>query len=335
MRVGESGGASAVWMLQRLFQTDEAKASSSTEGIAGRQKAPGEKSGPSNACGGAGAALSSGTTSALVSLQTDTTGSLDSAASDAASKLLNALDANGDGEVSADELATAFSTAGITGDASISLAKLDSDGNGSLNADELKTAISSDMATHARGAGGPPPGGPPPGDAPGGSKSGGTSASSSTSAFIDALDTNGDGEVSAAELAAAFSAAGIEGDAAKSVSALDTDGNGTLNADELTAALSTDKPAHARHARESEPHSAEGEADSLIKAFDSNTDGGISLAETATALGRDATDQGLVNAFASLDGNGDGQLSAAELTSAIQTRMADAIKAYSQQALAA
>jgi len=231
-------------MLQRLFQTDESKASSTKETDAGRQNVPSEKGGPSNADGSAGPMMSGGMMSAMVSMQTQAPPSSEQAASDAASELLSALDTDGDGEVSAEELAAAFSSAEIDTDAGEALAKLDSDSSGSLNADELKTAISSDMAAH-KPHGGPPPGGPPPGGP---------------------------------------------------------------------------------------PPSAEDGANWLISALDEDDDGGINLSEVATALGQDEDSDSLGQSFASLDSDGDGVLSAGELTSAIQVKMDAAMKAYTQQA---
>lgn len=227
MRVGESGGASAAWMLQRLFQSDGSKASSTTETNAGRQNVPSEKGGPSNAAGGAGPMMSGGMMSAMVSMQTQP--SSESAASDAASELLSALDTDGDGEVSAEELAAAFSEAGIDTDASEALAKLDGDSSGSLNADELKTAISSDMAAH-KPHGGPPPGGPPPGGPP-------PSAEDGANWLISALDEDEDGGINLSEVATALGQDEDSDSLSQAFASLDSDGDGVLSAGELTSAI--------------------------------------------------------------------------------------------------
>jgi len=110
-----------------------------------------------------------------------------------------------DGALSTDELTAALTdalgdSADVSGAVSTLVSDADSDGDGQLSGEEFGAL--------AR-ASGPPPGGPPP--------SGGASG---TSGVFEALDTNQDGTVSTAELAAA-----------------DTDGSGGLSGDEFTAML--------------------------------------------------------------------------------------------------
>ncbi|GGJ32737.1 hypothetical protein GCM10011320_45460 [Neoroseomonas lacus] len=79
----------------------------------------------------------------------------------------------------------------------------DSDQSGGLSLDEFKAAAKQ---------GGPPPGGPPPGGAAGSAQgsanAAGTVASSALDSVFNALDTDGDGTVSQAELSARESQGG-------------------------------------------------------------------------------------------------------------------------------
>ena len=110
-----------------------------------------------------------------------------------ADPLMVALDANGDGELDATEIANA----------SAALKTLDKNGDGTLTADELMP---------------PPPGGTnrfrpmPP-----------HSANHPMSPLMEALDTNGDGELDAAEIA----------NASDSLLQLNVQGDGKLSRDEL------------------------------------------------------------------------------------------------------
>ena len=125
--------------------------------------------------------------------------------------IIEALDANHDGIISADEIANA----------SKALLALDKNGDGKLTMDELF---------------GPPPGGPdgdqagapngdqapPPGDDNGGGKQRGGHRHPPIPPIFAALDTNGDGVLSADEIA----------NAPKSLLKLDKNGDGQLTPDE-------------------------------------------------------------------------------------------------------
>jgi len=115
-----------------------------------------------------------------------------------ATEMFSTADADGDGALTADELAAdmaAHAPPGASGgvDTSTMAADLigdaDSDGDGALSLDEFKAA--------APPPGGPPRGGPPPG----GSAS---DSASATASSTDALDTDGDGKVSMSELLASL-----------------------------------------------------------------------------------------------------------------------------------
>lgn len=247
MNVSQTSGSSAAWMLQRLFQNSEAPSTTTTAESAGRQKMPGAEGHKSNSGGASAPMMSSGTMSAMVSMQMEAP-----AASDVASDLIDALDTDGDGEVSAEEIAAAFSSAGLD-DSGVSdaLGEIDTDANGALSADELATAISSDMDAH--GPKGPPPGGPPPdGPPPGG---GGMSADETASSILDAFDTDEDSGLSIDEILSALGQEEDEDGSLSSIfSSIDGDGDGNINAAELSAALQQDMDAgyraYARQASE-------------------------------------------------------------------------------------
>lgn len=225
MNVSQTSGASSAWMLQRLFQsTGEASSSAATEG-AGRQKMPGADGRTCNSSGGAAPAMSGQTMSGMISLQTQPQG-----ASDIASDIVSGLDTDGDGEVSADEIAAAFSEAGIETDGVDStLALLDADSSGTLSASEIATGIEADMSTH--GQKGPPPGGPPPGGPP-------PSAEDTASGIVSTFDTDGDDSLGLDEILAALEEESDEdGSIASTFDSLDTDSDGQLSATELTVAL--------------------------------------------------------------------------------------------------
>lgn len=165
------------------------------------------------------------------------------------------------------------------------------------------------------------------------------SASNTASDLVSSRDSNGDGEVNAEEMTAAFSAAGL--DPTKVASALitiDTDKNGKLNTGELTAAISSDM--HAHRSRGSggpppggPPPSADKAASSILSAFDTNSDSNLGMDEILKALNVSSYKDGKVSSgFSSLDTDGNGQINLAELTSAIQQNMDAGYRAYAESA---
>ena len=250
MNVSQTSGSSAACMLQRLFQNSETTSTTTTAESTGRQKMPGAEGPKSNSGGASAPMMSSGTMSAMVSMQMEAP-----AASDVASDLIDALDTDGDGEVSAAEIAAAFSSAGLD-DSGVTdaLGEIDTDANGALSADELTTAIASDMEAH--GAKGPPPGSPPPGGPPpGGGPGGGMSADEAASSILDELDTDEDSGLSIDEILSALGQDEDEDGSISSIfSSLDSDGDGSINAAELSAAIQQDMDAgyraYARQASE-------------------------------------------------------------------------------------
>jgi Ca2+-binding EF-hand superfamily protein len=236
MNVSQTSGSSAAWMLQRLFQSSDETSTTATAEGAGRQKMPGADGHKCNSGGASAPAMSSGTMSAMVSMQM-----VAPSASNIASDLIDSLDTDGDGEVSAEEITAAFSSAGLdTSGVADAIGKIDTDANGALSADELTTAISSDMQAH--GSKGPPPGGPPPGGSPPGGM--GPRADEAASSILSAFDSDGDSSLSLDEILAALGQQDDEdGGVASALSSLDSDGDGKLSLAELTAGLQQDMDA--------------------------------------------------------------------------------------------
>ena len=137
-----------------------------------------------------------------------------------AAEMFSKMDANGDGALSEEEFSAARPS-DVTAEMSANLySSFDTDSSGSLTESEYTTATN-DM---------PPP--PPP--SAGASNSG---SSDSSSASFDALDTNQDGTISAAELAAARPEDVTEEMAANLFKSFDADGSGGLTESEYTAAM--------------------------------------------------------------------------------------------------
>lgn len=170
-----------------------------------------------------------------------------------AGSILSRGDTNADGLMSLDEISSVLSANAPEGGedlgiedemASDMISALDSDSDGALSSDELAAGLSA-SSTIMQAMGGPPPGGQPPaGDGGDGASSNGSTSSSSSSEVFDTLDTNEDGKVSAAELAAAATADTDAASAAQDLFATaDTDGDGVLSetefADSLEAAQSS------------------------------------------------------------------------------------------------
>lgn len=133
--------------------------------------------------------------------------------------LFKSIDSDGDGNITKDELTTALSSSDDS-DSSIDiddlLSQLDSDSSGGVSQSELSAAM-------------PPP--PPPGGMGGPGGAGGSSED-----LINALDTNGDGVISADELAASGSSDDSD-PLSELFSKLDADGSGGISGDELTSAF--------------------------------------------------------------------------------------------------
>lgn len=154
--------------------------------------------------------------------------------------LFGKVDSEGDGAVSQTELqalleAMSGGKASQTGVSSDELfSQLDADGDGSLSEAEFDAGRPSGAGAEAGGMqalGGMPP---PPGG-PGGARGAGDASGNSSAASYDPLDTNEDGTVSAAERLAG-STSSVEQDAITALfNAIDTDGDANISASESKA----------------------------------------------------------------------------------------------------
>lgn len=231
MNVSQPSGSTAALMLQRLFQSSGDTNTHATAESAGRQKLPGAESQSCSTSGASSPAMSGQTMGAMISMQMEAP-----SASDIASDLISGLDTDGDGEVSADEIATAFSAAGLdTSNIDSALSTIDTDSSGALSADELTTAIASDMQSHG-------PKGPPPGGAMGGPPPG---ADEEASSILSALDADEDSGLDMDEILSAFGMKtdDEEGSVASALASLDSDGDGQLSLAELTSAIQQNREA--------------------------------------------------------------------------------------------
>lgn len=163
---------------------------------------------------------------------------------------------------------------------------------------------------------------------------GGTSGTSRlANAFISLADADGDGGLSSNEVASAIGQSSSDPAFSAAFAKLDANGDGSLSADELSAGLK------AMHHAGGRRHTAASEASSLVNAFDSDGSGGLSLNEIAGALGIGSTSSSsstdtstassasginstqLADAFKAMDANGDGTLSASEITATLEQLM--------------
>jgi Ca2+-binding EF-hand superfamily protein len=151
--------------------------------------------------------------------------------------------------------------------------------------------------------------------------------------LIKQADTNGDGQLSADEIKGAIGGDSTSStdDLSAAMAKLDTDGNGALSASELSAGLDTKRSERGRGSGHAPPSSSDVAA-KLVSEADSNGDGVLDLDEIKATLGSDAADPAatLTASMSKLDTDGDGKLSAAELSAAL-----DAFRTANQRGSAA
>ncbi|WP_025112976.1 EF-hand domain-containing protein [Pseudomonas sp. H1h] len=133
---------------------------------------------------------------------------------DLADALISALDANGDGAISSDELSNGLTSAGSSADSNQIFSALDKNKDGTVSQDELTASLT------------PPP--PPP--------------QTSSDELFSQLDADGDGSISATELSSALQTSDNTSTNSTDTSAallkvLDSDSSGGVSSDELKAAL--------------------------------------------------------------------------------------------------
>ncbi|EJZ59475.1 Ca2+-binding protein (EF-Hand superfamily) [Pseudomonas fluorescens R124] len=136
---------------------------------------------------------------------------------DLADALISALDTDGDGAISSDELSTGLTSAGSSADSNQIFSALDKNKDGTVSQDELTASLT------------PPP--PPPQQA-------------SSDELFSQLDADGDGNISATELSSALQTSDNTSTTSTDTSAallkvLDSDSSGGVSSDELKAALQT------------------------------------------------------------------------------------------------
>ena len=217
-----------------------------------------------------------------------------------------------------------------------------------------KPKTGQDMPGAAGSSDGSRPSGPPPGLPPSGGPSGqfaantlsnllSTQEGAETSPFanlaaklIDRADTDGDGALSVDEIKASLASrssasASSTDDLTAAVAKLDTDADGKLSASELGAGLAARRHHHAQGAGHAPPSSS-GVASKLISLADSDGDGALGLDEIEAVLGSDGarSADSLTASIKTLDTSGDGKLSAAELSAAL-----DAFRTAHQRGAAA
>lgn len=134
---------------------------------------------------------------------------------DLADALISALDADGDGAISSDELRSGLTSAGSSADSNQIFSALDKNKDGTVSQDELTASLT------------PPP--PPPQQA-------------SSNELFSQLDADGDGSISATELSSALQSSDSASTSSTDTSAallkvLDSDSSGGVSSDELKAAL--------------------------------------------------------------------------------------------------
>ncbi|RBL70526.1 histidine kinase [Pseudomonas sp. MWU13-2625] len=135
---------------------------------------------------------------------------------DLADALISALDTDGDGAISSDELSTGLTSAGSSADSNQIFSALDKNKDGTVSQDELSASLT------------PPP---PPQQA-------------SSDELFSQLDADGDGNISATELSSALQTSDNTSTTSTDTSAvllkvLDSDSSGGVSSDELKAAIQT------------------------------------------------------------------------------------------------
>lgn len=192
MNTGSIGGSAALQQqMQAMFarmdvNADGQLSSDEFQALGQNLPEPGSsgRARPMRGGAGGGENFASATMGSLLAMQEDRSG-----------EIFSSADADGDGGLTADELAADMAAhappdapagADASGMAADLVARADSDGDGVLSLDEFKAAAPP-----------PPPGGP------GGPRAAATAEEASTDAS-DPLDTNGDGKVSMSELLASL-----------------------------------------------------------------------------------------------------------------------------------
>jgi Ca2+-binding EF-hand superfamily protein len=204
---------------------------------------------------GSGSSAAQFASATLASLLTTQQGPPSS--TDIANKVIGAVDTDGDGQLSLDEIEKALGsdTTSGTDAASQAFAKLDANGDGKISADELSSALDAKKATDASSTGG----------------AGGVhhhrhahhaSSADLAQQIFGQADANGDGALSADEISSALGqdAAGATTGLTQQIAKLDTNGDGSLSTAELTAAIDAFRAAHKHGSADAQSQAASTQA---------------------------------------------------------------------------
>lgn len=147
------------------------------------------------------------------------------------------------------------------------------------------------------------------------------SGESPAASLLSLADENGDGSLGIEELGSAL---GVEtSELTESFGQVDTDGDGQVTEAELDAGM---KAMFERNGPPGPPSEAD-LASSLLSIADTDEGGSLSLSEILSAMGEEENAE-VSETFASYDTDGDQALSSEELTSAIESMISKMLSAY-------
>jgi Ca2+-binding EF-hand superfamily protein len=184
-----------------------------------------------------GQRFASATLASLLSVQQQQDGPQGSGATDFATALIKQADTDGDGALSVDELKAALNQPSADPSEALKsmMSKLDANGDGKLDASELAAGLEQLHQAHGRGHH----------HHHGGEQ--GLSSTDLAGKLVGSADSDGDGLLSASEIGAQLSSAGVtmtDADLSSAIGKLDTDGDGKLSGAELAAAIDALRKAH-------------------------------------------------------------------------------------------
>jgi Ca2+-binding EF-hand superfamily protein len=160
---------------------------------------------------------------------------------DIANKVIGAVDTDGDGSLSLDEIEKALGADTTSGTDAISqaFAKLDTNGDGKISGDELAGDLDAQKAQQASSGG-------PPGGVHRHHHARHASSADLALQIFGQADSNGDGALSVDEISSTLggSATSATDSLTQAIGKLDTNGDGSLSTAELSAAIDAFRAAH-------------------------------------------------------------------------------------------
>lgn len=226
--------------------------------------------------------------------------SIGSISSSTTSTYISRLDTNGDGTVSADELAAASASSSKSTSTTTSSSSEEETSGVSAAATQLSNLLVS-MILQMGGS-----------ETQDQQQDSGSDQENATQLSVSSLDSDGDGTVSAAEFAAAKPDDVTDEMSAQLFSALDSDGDGSVTEAELSVMRNGPPPPPSG----GEADAADEEESGLfsISTLDTDGDGVVSAAEFAAAKPDDVSDEMSAQLFSALDADADGSVSESELS---------------------